>query len=73
MQTHNMETGTVTYSADDQKSIDLVKQYMQIVYDPNGRMLKLSHNLCAPNNRFIAPTIMGDEQTPTYSFSQLGV
>jgi predicted ester cyclase len=56
MDAHAMENGTTTYSAVEQKNIDLVKQYMQIVYDPEGANAAAVAHLCAPNNRFIAPT-----------------
>ena len=40
----------------EQKNIDLAKEYMEIAYDPKRASAKAVAHLCAPNNKFIAPT-----------------
>lgn len=56
MHAHAMVNETATSSAEEQRNIDLVKQYMQIAYDPKRANAEAVAHLCAPNNRFIAPT-----------------
>ncbi len=45
-----------TYTSQEQKNIELVKEYMQIAYDPKRASAEAVAHLCAPNNTFIAPT-----------------
>jgi len=50
-------------TAEEQKNIELVKEYMTIAYDPKRASAKAVAHLCAPNNRFIAPTTFPDVHT----------
>ena len=43
-------------SSTEQKNIELVKEYMEISYSPKRASAKAVAHLCAPNNKFIAPT-----------------
>ncbi len=48
---------------DERRNMDLVKEYMIIVYDPKLASARAVAHLCAPNNRFIAPTTFPDIHT----------
>lgn len=39
-----------------QQNMDLVREYMEISYTPGRASAQAVSHLCAPNNRFIAPT-----------------
>jgi predicted ester cyclase len=43
-------------AADEQRNIDLVREYIEISYSPGRASAQAVAHLCAPNNRFIAPT-----------------
>lgn len=51
------------YTPQEQKNIELVKEYMQIAYDPKRASAEAVAHLCAPNNTFIAPTTFPDVHT----------
>lgn len=42
--------------ADERSNIDLVTEYMEIAYTPGRASAEAVAGLCAPDNRFIAPT-----------------
>lgn len=44
------------FTPDEQKNLELVREYMLIAYDPKRASAKAVSHLCAPHNRFIAPT-----------------
>ena len=44
------------YSPSEQANIELVKEYMLIAYSPTEASAHAVAHLCAPGNRFIAPT-----------------
>lgn len=44
------------YTTEERQNINVVKEYMQIAYDPKRASAKAVAHLCAPGNRFIAPT-----------------
>ena len=48
---------------EEQRNIELVKQYMEIAYSPQRASAQAVAHLCAPNNRFIAPTTFPDVHT----------
>jgi predicted ester cyclase len=43
-------------SADEERNIDLVREYIEISYSPGRASAEAVAHLCAPNNQFIAPT-----------------
>lgn len=45
------------------KNIEVVKEYMLIAYDPQRASADAVRQLCAPENRFIAPTTFPDIHT----------
>nr|WP_322713599.1 ester cyclase [Nostoc sp. ChiSLP03a] len=51
------------YTLQEQKNIELVKEYMQIAYDPKRASAEAVGYLCASNNRFIAPTTFPNVHT----------
>jgi predicted ester cyclase len=56
-----MNSSTITetgeqYSTGEQRNIDLVTEYMNIAYDPKRASDTAVAHLCAPGNRFVAPT-----------------
>ena len=51
------------YTPQEQKNIELVKEYMQIAYDPKRANAEAVEHLCASNNRFIAPTTFPNVHT----------
>jgi predicted ester cyclase len=53
---------TTDQSPDGQRNIDLVREYMQIAYTPGRAAQEVAH-VCAPNNRFVAPTTFPDVHT----------
>lgn len=44
------------YTPEEQQNIELVSEYMHIAYDPKRASAQAVAHLCAPNNKFIAPT-----------------
>lgn len=46
----------MNYTQEEQKNIELAKEYMLIAYDPKRASAKAVEHLCAPGNKFIAPT-----------------
>ena len=51
-----MSTTNITYTQEEQKNIELAKEYMLIAYDPKRASGEAVAHLCAPGNKFIAPT-----------------
>ncbi|MEH2213173.1 hypothetical protein [Nostoc sp.] len=51
------------YTPQEQKNIELVKEYMQIAYDPKRASAEAVGHLCASNNKFIAPTTFPNVHT----------
>lgn len=51
------------YTPQEQKNIELVKEYMQIAYDPKRASADTVAHLCALNNTFIAPTTFPNVHT----------
>ncbi|OBG74364.1 MULTISPECIES: ester cyclase [unclassified Mycobacterium] len=47
---------THDYTLDEQRNINLVRKYMEISYTPGRASAEAVAHLCAPGNRFIAPT-----------------
>lgn len=58
-----MASTTEAYTAEEQKNIDLVTEYMQIAYDPKRSSAEAVAHLCAPGNRFTALTTFPDVHT----------
>jgi predicted ester cyclase len=54
---------TTNQSPDEQHNIDLVREYMQIAYTPGRASAQAVAHLCAPDNRFVAPTTFPDVHT----------
>ena len=50
-------------TADEQKSLDLVREYMEIAYAPGKASAKAVAHLCAPRNRFLAPSTFPEIHT----------
>jgi predicted ester cyclase len=48
---------------EERRNIELVKEYMRIAYDPKRASAHAVAHLCAPGNRFIAPTTFPDVHT----------
>lgn len=48
--------GEIKYTPQEQENIELVKEYMQIAYDPKRASAASVAHLCAANNKFIAPS-----------------
>jgi len=44
------------YTADEKRNIELAREYIRISYDPKRSSAMAVSHLCAPNNRFIAPS-----------------
>jgi predicted ester cyclase len=44
------------HSPEEKKNIELVREYMEIAYDPKRASAEAVAHLCSPGNRFIAPT-----------------
>lgn len=63
MSSEATESRTAAYSTEEQRNIDLVIEYMQIAYDPKRASAQAVTHLCAPSNRFIAPTTFPDIHT----------
>ena len=47
----------------EQRNIDLVREYIEISYTPGRASAQAVAHLCAPNNRFIAPTTFPEVHT----------
>lgn len=63
MNLYTVQKVAETYSEAEQNNIDLGKEYMQIASDPNRASAGAVAHLCAPSNRFIAPTTFPDIHT----------
>ena len=50
-------------TADEQKNLDLVREYMEIAYSPGKASAKAVGHLCAPRNRFLAPSTFPEIHT----------
>jgi hypothetical protein len=57
------QTGERAYTPDEQHNIELVREYMEISYTPGRASAQAVAHLCAPNNRFIAPTTFPNVHT----------
>lgn len=51
------------HTEQEMNNIEVVKEYMLIAYDPKRASADAVRHLCAPNNRFIAPTTFPDVQS----------
>ena len=51
------------YTPEEQRNIDLVREYIEISYTPGRASAEAVAHLCAPNNRFIAPTTFPEVHT----------
>lgn len=51
------------YTAEEKRNIERVREYMRITYDPKLASAEAVAHLCAPGNRFIAPTTFPDIHT----------
>ena len=51
-----MGQGTDDYTPEEQKNLELAKEYISISYDPKRASADAVKHLCVPGNRFIAPT-----------------
>lgn len=58
-----MEITTEIFSPEEQRNIDLVREYLYIAYDPKRSSANAVAHLCAPLNRFIASTTFPDVHT----------
>ncbi|MDT5134709.1 MAG: hypothetical protein QOE41_4020 [Mycobacterium sp.] len=50
-------------TTDEQHNIELVREYIEISYSPGRASAQAVAHLCAPNNRFIAPTTFPEVNT----------
>ncbi len=48
---------------DEQHNLDIVREYMEVAYTPGRASAQAVAHLCAPDNRFIAPTTFPDVHT----------
>lgn len=53
----------VDQAPDEQRNIDLVREYMEISYTPGRASARAVSHLCAPGNRFVAPTTFPEAHT----------
>jgi predicted ester cyclase len=53
----------MNYTQEEQKNIELAKEYMLIAYDPKRASASAVAHLCAPDNKFIAPTTFPEVNT----------
>jgi predicted ester cyclase len=51
------------YTPEEQKNLELAKEYISISYDPKRASADAVRHLCAPGNRFIAPTTFPNVHT----------
>lgn len=51
------------YTAEEERNLDLAKEYISISYDPKRASADAVKHLCAPGNRFIAPTTFPNVHT----------
>lgn len=51
-----MLSTNMNYTQEEQKNIELAKEYMLIAYDPKRASAKAVAHLCAQGNKFISPT-----------------
>jgi predicted ester cyclase len=51
------------YIPEEEHAMQLVKEYMTIAYDPKRASAAAVAHLCAPGNKFIAPTTFPDVHT----------
>lgn len=54
---------TDQHTPDEQRNIDVVREYMEISYTPGRASAAAVAHLCGPNNRFIAPSTFPDVHT----------
>eukprot|EP01111_Echinosteliopsis_oligospora_P011841 TRINITY_DN3995_c0_g1_i1.p1 TRINITY_DN3995_c0_g1~~TRINITY_DN3995_c0_g1_i1.p1 ORF type:complete len:158 (+),score=40.99 TRINITY_DN3995_c0_g1_i1:61-534(+) len=53
----------VSYTEEEQRNINVVKQYMEISYDPKRASATAVSHLCSPGNKFISPTTFPEVHT----------
>jgi predicted ester cyclase len=58
-----MSDNTTNYTPEEQKNIDLAKEYISISYSPQKASADAVEHLCAPRNTFIAPTTFPNVHT----------
>jgi predicted ester cyclase len=63
MSSQVLEQTSESYTAEEQRNIDLVREYMEIAYDPKRASADAVAHLCAPGNRFISPTTFPNVHT----------
>ncbi|HET8700117.1 MAG TPA: ester cyclase [Nitrococcus sp.] len=51
------------HTPEEQKNIELVREYMTVAYTPGRASANAVAHLCAPNNRFIAPSTFPNVHT----------
>ena len=54
---------TESYTPEEQKNLNLAQEYIKISYDPKKASAEAVKHLCAPGNRFIAPTTFPNVHT----------
>ncbi len=59
----SQQTGEPGYTPDEQRNIDLARDYMEIAYTPGRAGARAVKHLCAPGNRFVAPTTFPNVHT----------
>lgn len=57
------QTGERAVTPDEQRNIDLVREYMEIAYTPGRASAKAVAHLCTADNRFIAPSTFPEVHT----------
>ncbi len=50
-------------TAQEKRNLELVREYMEIAYSPQRASAEAVAHLCAPGNRFIAPTTFPEVHT----------
>ncbi|MBV9038061.1 MAG: ester cyclase [Acidobacteriaceae bacterium] len=58
-----MPDNTANYTPEEQKNIDLAKEYISISYDSQRASAEAVKHLCAPGNTFTAPTTFPNVHT----------
>jgi predicted ester cyclase len=58
-----MKAATGNYTDDEYRNLELAREYMEISYDPKRASARAVAHLCAPSNRFVAPSTFPDIHT----------
>ncbi len=61
--TDSSTSTTGHYQTQEKQNVEIVTEYMKIAYDPKKASAEAVSHLCAPNNKFIAPTTFPDAHT----------